>query len=202
MVEHASSTRATRGPRRVFSILGTLSVALVWGASAIAQPETKPAEGQQATLSIVEEAASIPSEEKKSRAEAMLAEARDAMKRADQLLAQAQQGKDVVQLNCVQQNHTQIKGLLKIADQSAVRMYEALAKAADQQVNREYTKILVAHRKILKLKAELEQCVGKVQVYEGETSVTVRSDPGDVEDPTDDPIPPPGPSVPPIASPF
>ncbi|MBI4814685.1 MAG: hypothetical protein HY791_00420 [Deltaproteobacteria bacterium] len=151
----------------------------------------------------MEEAASIPTDEKKARAEAMLAEIRATEKRADELLAQAQAGKDVVQLNCVQQNSTQIKGLGKIAEQAALRLFEAIAKGAEPRaINHEYTKVLVAHRKIQKLKAELEQCVGKVQVYEGETSVTVRSEPDDTEDPTEDPGPPPGPAVPPIASPF
>ena len=174
-------------------------VALLGAGIALAQ-DAKPK--QESNLSIVEEAAAVPNEEKKTRAEVMLVEIRDAARRSDELLRQAQEGKDVVQLNCVQQHHTQISGLMKIADQAALRMYEALSKNEATKVNHEYTKIIVAHRKIMKLKAELEQCVGKVQAYEGETSVTVRAEPGDEIDPTDDLIPPPGPSVPPIASPF
>lgn len=147
----------------------------------------------------------IPIDEKKSRTEAMLVDQRQALARASEILAEARSSKDIVQLNCVNEKLTQIKGLLKISEQASLEMYEAIANNASDLINHEYTKIVVAHQKSQILKAEAEQCVGESSVYAGDTSVEVLLE-GDgggfAGDPTTASAPPPGPAVPPVASTF
>lgn len=147
------------------------------------------------------DAAKIPVEEKQSKVEGMLAEQRKILARVTNLLKEARAAKDIVQLNCVNEKLTQIKGLLKISENASVKMYEAIANAQDDVINHEFTKITVAHQRGVSLGAEAEQCVGEIAVYTGQTEVSVEID----EDVTEyDPTEPPGsvlpPVVPPVAS--
>jgi hypothetical protein len=80
-------------------------------------------------------------------------------------------------------------------------MYEALASNQDDVVNHEFTKMAVAHQKVLILRAEADQCVGESTIYAGETEVEVEVAPEIREgDPTETEPPPIAPGVPPVAS--
>lgn len=145
----------------------------------------------------------MSTKDKKLRAAKMLEDARAVLKRADDLQAQARGAKDIVQLNCVEEKRTQIQGLTKISEQASTRMEAAIAQSSNSKVNHEFTKMLVAGRKIGNLKAELEQCVGKLAVHAGDTQVEIVDQPtADTFDPTEAPAPTLGPAVPPIASSF
>jgi hypothetical protein len=151
--------------------------------------------------STLAESAQLSNEEKKKRTEQMLTEMRSALQRATDILGEARGAKDVVQLNCVNDKLAQIKGLLKIGEQSSVRMYEAIAEAADDVVNHEFTKLAVAHQKTLILRSEADQCVGETTIYTGDTEVEVEIDPTIQQgDPTATPFPEVSPETPEIAS--
>lgn len=150
---------------------------------------------------IAADAAKLPKEEKKRRAEQMLVDMREALTRANEILVDARAGKDIVQLNCVNAKLTQIKGLLKISEQASVRMYDAMASTQDDLVNHEFTKMAVAHQKVMVLRAQADQCVGESTIYAGDTEVQVEVDPNiSGGDPTESEPPPAEPATPPVAS--
>jgi hypothetical protein len=171
------------------------------------KPENKPTEtkapAQEAPTSGMEigEVSKISNEEKQTRSEKALAEERDAMRRVTEILSTARQSKDIVQLNCVNEKLTQIKGLLRISEDASSRMYDAIGAGTKDVIDHEFTKIAVAHQKCLTLRAEAEQCVGEFSVYTGETEITVEVPPGE-ENPTNPTQQPPGPEVPPFGSRF
>jgi hypothetical protein len=151
----------------------------------------------------VANAQQLSTPEKQARSEKMLGEMRDGLRRVTEILGEARASKDIVQLNCVNEKLTQVKGLLRISEDASVKMYDAVASATQDVINHEFTKISVAHQKTVILRAEAEQCVGELSVYTGETEVTVEIDP-DISDrdPTEPDSPPIGPEVPPVASGF
>jgi hypothetical protein len=172
-----------------------------------AQEETEKPPREDATRSDAPysiggvDAASVPTAEKQAKVEVMLAEQRQIMGRASELLKEARAAKDIVQLNCINEKLTQIKGLLKISENASVQMYEAISRDEEDIINHEFTKITVAHQRCVTLGAEAEQCVGEIAVYTGQTEVNVEVDEdiGD-DDPTEPPPVGPAPIVPPFAS--
>lgn len=149
------------------------------------------------------DASKISDADKKTRAESMIGDARKSLARGVELLSDARNAKDIVQLNCVNEKLTQIKGLLRLSEKASVAMYDAMAKGAQDVVDHEYTKIAVAHQKTQLLRTEAEQCVGELSVYTGDTDVQVEiSDDIPQSDPTQPIVPPPGPDTPPVASAF
>lgn len=145
----------------------------------------------------------LSDEEKRSKAEGMLQDGRAALSRGSTVLAEARAAKDVVQLNCVNEKLTQIKGLLKLSEDASVRMYDGMAGGLGDVVNHEFTKMSVAHQKIGVLRAELDQCVGESSVYTGETEVdVVVDDEGQQADPTKTRPPQAAPEMPPVSSTF
>lgn len=149
------------------------------------------------------DAARVPVKEKQERVDVMLAEQRLSLKRGTELLQEAREANDIVQLNCVNEKLTQIKGLLKLTENASRAMYDAIGAADDPTVNHEYTKIFVATQRSRDLRAEAEQCVGERSVYSGETEVEVEID-SDISprDPTIPLPPPPGPQTPAVGSEF
>lgn len=183
-----------------------LVVCLLSGAAAFAQeepagPPPAPPLGEAFRLGEVD-ASKLSIVDKRTRSEEMLAEERSALGRGTELLQEARAAKDIVQMNCVSEKLTQIKGLLKLTEQASVRMYEAIASYTEDVINHEFTTIWVAHQKSMLLKSEAEQCVGELSVFTGDTEVEVLVDGTDDHDPTEPEPPPPGPAVPPVASGF
>ena len=149
------------------------------------------------------DASKVPTKEKKSSTERMLVEQRSSVARGTDLLAEARGKNDIIQLNCVNEKLTQLKGLLKLSEQASLAMYEAIAAGSQDEINHQYTKIVVAHQKSGSLKAEAEQCVGELSVYSGQTEVEVEIDATiTAQDPTLPILPPPGPAVSAPASDF
>ena len=149
------------------------------------------------------DASKVPTDEKQATAESMLAEQRASVARGTELLTEARGKNDILQLNCVNEKLTQLKGLLKLSEGSSAAMYEGIATGTQDEINHEYTKIVVAHQKSTSLKAEAEQCVGAISVFSGQTEVEVEID-SDIpqQDPTLPILPPPGPVVSTPASEF
>jgi len=86
--------------------------------------------------------------------------------------------KDVVKLNCVNEKLTQVKGLLKVAEQADVALHEAVANR-DPGADAEYSKIAIARSKIGVLKGEADQCIGQLAyVVDERTTVEVQQPDG------------------------
>ncbi len=194
------------GPMRRAAIFVGLSALLMVPASAWTQEEDPKPDNSPPPVSYGPiggiDAAAVPNEEKTSRVEGMLAEQRKILGRVTNLLKEARAAKDIVQLNCINEKLTQIKGLLKISESASVHMYEAISSNQADIINHEFTKITVAHQRCVTLGAEAEQCVGEIAVYTGQTEVEVEVDENvPEEDPTQPPPVGPAPIIPPVASP-
>lgn len=128
---------------------------------------------------------------------------RSALKDVLQKLEEARNSKDVVKLNCVNEKLTQIKGLLRISEQSDVALQEAVARKETGTAEHEFTKVTIARSKVDQLRAEAEQCIGQL-AFQTDENLSVEVDipdglpPGD---PTQMPTPPSIDTRPPPASP-
>ena len=118
-------------------------------------------------------------------------------------LEDARNEKDIVKLNCVNEKLTQIKGLLKVSEQSDIALQEAAARK-DEATESEYQKITIAKVKIEQLRAEAEECIGQLAfVVDEKTTVEVETPKDLPEREQTDRSPPPPPVVrPPPASRF
>jgi hypothetical protein len=87
---------------------------------------------------------------------------------------EARKERDLVKLNCVNEKLTQIKALLRIAEQSQIALQEAVARAIEDGAQHEYAKIEIARQRVTELRAESEQCIGQLAyVVDEKTVVTV-----------------------------
>lgn len=148
-------------------------------------------------------ASSLTNEEKKLNTETMLSKQRIGLSLVTDLTADARARKDIVQLNCVNTKRTQVKGLLKLSQQAASKMYEGMASGEEDVVNHEYTKVAVASQRSQLTVTEAKQCVGEEAIFAGDTTVDVEIDPNiPIDDPTQPAAAPLGPAAPPVASQF
>jgi hypothetical protein len=102
-----------------------------------------------------------------------VARMRAALKQVLGRVEEARSEKDVVKLNCVNEKLTQIKGLLKVAEQSDVALNEALS-AKQPGADAEFAKVNIARGKVDGLKADAEQCIGQLAyIIDEKTTVDV-----------------------------
>jgi hypothetical protein len=98
---------------------------------------------------------------------------------------EARNEKDVVKLNCVNEKLTQIKALLKVAEQADIALHEAVANK-DPMAESEFAKIAIARSKVEGLRADSEQCIGQLAyIVDEKTTVEVQQPsnlPGDRSD--------------------
>jgi len=91
---------------------------------------------------------------------------------------EARSEKDVVKLNCVNEKLTQVKGLIKVAEQADIALHEALA-AKDPAGDAEFTKIGIAKSKVDALKGDADQCIGQLAyIVDEKTTVEVQAPQG------------------------
>lgn len=104
------------------------------------------------------------------------------------LLEEARKEKDIVKINCINENLTAIKALLKIAEQADVSLQEAIVKKDELVSRHELEKIEIAYQKAKSLNQEANACAGKISMAPGETKVEVE-EPKDIteRDPTEQP---------------
>ena len=93
-----------------------------------------------------------------------VARMKTALKQVLGRVEEARNEKDVVKLNCVNEKLTQIKALLKVAEQADVALHEAIANR-DAGADSEFSKIAIARTKVDGLRAESEQCIGAARVH-------------------------------------
>ena len=109
-----------------------------------------------------EKASDVPDAQKLSRSSAAVSQMRATLKVVLGKLEEARNTKDVVKLNCVNEKLTQVKGLLRISEQSDVALQEAVAKKDQSTADHEYTKVTIAQTKVEQLRSEAEQCIGQL----------------------------------------
>jgi hypothetical protein len=183
--------------------LTLLSLCLLAASTVLAQ--TTPTAPNPAALPPApqEKASDVPDSQKLSRSSAAVSQMRDTLKVVLAKLEEARNTKDVVKLNCVNEKLTQVKGLLRISEQSDVALQEAVAKKDEPTADHEYTKVTIAQSKVETLRSEAEQCIGQLAFRTDENmsvEVLVPTDlPGG--DPSNPPAPLPTTISPPPASP-
>lgn len=108
------------------------------------------------------DASKVPDAEKVKTSADSVGRMRSALKDVLQKLEEARNTKDVVKLNCVNEKLTQIKGLLRISEQSDVALQESVARKETATAEHEFTKVTIARSKVDQLRAEAEQCIGQL----------------------------------------
>jgi hypothetical protein len=145
---------------------------------AAAQAGTPPSQGATATAQAGAGGKSAPvkgltDQEKIEKASEHVVKMKASMKAVLRRVEDARNEKDVVKLNCVNEKLTQVKGLLKVAEQADVALSEAIARK-DESADTEFQKISMARTKIEQLRGEADQCIGQLAyVVDSETSVEV-----------------------------
>ena len=91
-------------------------------------------------------------------------------------LADARKGKDIIQLNCVNEKLSAISGLVKISEEAEKGLKEAIAKRDAELKQHEYSKVVLAGKRVSELRLEVEGCVGEMSRYTGNTEVVVATD--------------------------
>jgi hypothetical protein len=181
--------------------LGLLAALLLIGAGVSRAQQAKPPTPPGTTL---ERAADVPDAEKLKRSSAAVSRMRSVLTEVLGRLEEARATKDVVKLNCVNEKLTQVKGLLRISEQSDVALQEAVVKKDATAAEHEYSKVSIAKNKVEQLRSEAEQCIGQLAFRTDENlTVEVEVPSGlPTEDPTNPPPPPPPTNRPPPASPI
>lgn len=132
--------------------------------------------------------------EKQERSTKEIEKMRATLRQALERQKAARERKDILQVNCVADKLSAIKGLLKISEEASTNLMEAVAKADDELINHEFTKISIAAVRVENFRVEVEGCVGEASQYIGETVVEASIDPGIREDDptqaTEPPLPP------------
>lgn len=91
-------------------------------------------------------------------------------------LDSARKGKDIIKLNCVNEKLTAINGLVKISEEAEVALKEAIAKRDAEGKQHEFTKVLLADKRVAQLRLEVEGCVGEMSKFTGNTDIVVVTD--------------------------
>ncbi len=123
-------------------------------------------------------AAGVPDAEKLEKSAESINRMKSALKAVLTRVEEARNEKDVVKLNCVNEKLTQIKGLLKVAEQSDIALHEAIANK-DAAADSEFAKIGIARGKVDGLKSDADQCIGQLAyIVDEKTTVEVQQPAG------------------------
>jgi hypothetical protein len=102
-----------------------------------------------------------PDQEKLEAAADNIARMKTALKLVLGRAEQARNEKDVVKLNCVNEKLTQIKALLKVAEQADIALHESLSARAGAG-EAEFSKVAITRTKVDRLRREAEECIGQL----------------------------------------
>ena len=187
----------SRGMRPSVRLQIVAGLLLLGAGLARAQAPSKP------STTTLERAADVPDAEKIKRSAAAVSRMRTVLTEVLGRLEEARATKDVVKLNCVNEKLTQVKGLLRISEQSDVALQEAVVRKDTTAAEHEYSKVSIAKTKVDQLGNESQQCIGQL-AFRTDENLTVEVEvPGGLptEDPTNPPRPEPPTNRPPPASP-
>ncbi|MHB1846575.1 MAG: hypothetical protein ACYCWW_17265 [Deltaproteobacteria bacterium] len=182
-----------------------LTVALGFSAE-VARAQPAPAEAPVANGGLrveSEEVEHLTDKEKLSRGSDAVQAMQETLAQVLKRVEEARRERDLVKLNCVNEKLTQVKALLRIAEQSYIALQEAVAKSAEGDARHEYAKIGIAKQRVTELRAEAEQCIGQLAyVVDEKTIVTVETPEGLPDVTTNPPVAPPVVFNPPVLSPL
>ncbi|MBI5498279.1 MAG: FecR domain-containing protein [Deltaproteobacteria bacterium] len=143
--------------------------------------ETPPKEGaapkEEAGLKVRDDISKLTPQEMGRKAEAALTEMRNSLRTAVELVGQARKQKDIVRLNCLNERVTQMKGVLKVAEDANVALQEASGGGDLDSVRSQYTKIAKAQERVGQLRVQAQNCVGVESYYGGDTEVVTEINP-------------------------
>ena len=138
----------------------------------------------QAPAPATGKAEAVPDRDKPKRAAESILSMRATLRQVGARAEDARNEKDVVKLNCVNEKLAQMKGLLKVAEQSEVALKEAVANYPPA-ASAEFTKIGIAKSKIDGLSGESQQCIGQLAyIVDEKTTVEVQQPTGQAEQET------------------
>ena len=95
------------------------------------------------------------------------------LKKTNKRLGKARENKDVIQINCVNEKLSTMKGLLRIGEQGLQSAEEAAGQRNKDLLNHELAKIKIAAMRVENLSLEVEGCVGETSAYLGSTVADV-----------------------------
>ncbi|HET8540347.1 MAG TPA: hypothetical protein VFL83_10795 [Anaeromyxobacter sp.] len=122
--------------------------------------------------------ARTPDQEKLEAAADNIARMKTALKTVLARAEQARNEKDVVKLNCVNEKLTQIKALLKVAEQADIALHESLASRQGAG-EAEFSKVAITRTKVDRLRREAEECIGQLAyMVDEKTTVEVEQPSG------------------------
>ncbi|MCA9538064.1 MAG: hypothetical protein KC620_04215 [Myxococcales bacterium] len=149
--------------------------------SLVALGVTGPAAGQGLDRAYAD-AEALPTPVKIEQANREVAAMRGTLSVANERLATAKENRDIIQVNCVNEKLTAIKGLLRISEQAFTSLGEAAAQKDAELINHEYTKISIAALRVESFRVEVEACIGEASQYTGETQIDLSVSPDIRED--------------------
>jgi len=160
-----------------------------------------------APVTVGGKADSAAAAERNKRAAEAITSMRGSLRQVTTRVEEARNEKDVVKLNCVNEKLAQIKGLLKVAEQSETALKDSVA-GNDAAANAESAKIGIAKGKVDGLASDAQQCIGQLAyIVDEKTTVDVQQPSNQPERETSGryraPPPPAAPVVlrPPVVSP-
>ncbi len=162
-----------------------------------------PALGQQSPPQVeLIRPSGLPDAQKLEKADQHIEHMKRIVKQVLVRLEDARNEKDIVKLNCLNEKLTQVKGLLRVAEQADIALQEAAARK-DESTEAEYTRISIATAKTDQLRTEAEECIGQLAfVVDQKTTVQVEQPILPESDVTRGQPPPPPVVRSPAASPF
>jgi hypothetical protein len=136
--------------------------------------------------------------EKPRRAAESVQAMRAALRQVTSKAEDARNEKDVVKLNCVNEKLAQMKGLLKVAEQSEAAIKEAAVRK-DPSLNAEFAKVSIARSKTEGLQSDAQQCIGQLAyIVDEKTTVEVQQPAGQPDRETSGRLQPPPSATPPV----
>jgi hypothetical protein len=118
--------------------------------------------------------AGLSDAEKAQRASDHLSRMKAALSAVLYRIEEARSEKDVVKLNCVNEKLTQIKGLLKVAEQADIALHESIANR-DDGADAELSKIGITRTKVETLRGDADRCLGQLAyIVDEKTTVEVQ----------------------------
>lgn len=195
------STRAHRWAGSPVAVAVLLAAVTVFAEDAT--PPKVAAEAVPAETPPAARPSGMSAEEQQAQSTKFLVEMRATETHVAKLAERARNDKDLIKLNCLNDKLLQIKGNLRIAEQTSQLLSVAAARGDAAARDHEFSKITITYQKVSVLGQEAEGCVGEEVAYVGEARVTVEIDPNvaGAGDPTEQ-EPEPLPTIrPPVASP-
>ncbi len=147
-------------------------------------PAPAPAPGSDVTLP-GEKKVDLSPREMSTKADELIKEMEATHRSVLEMQAAAKQAKDVIKLNCVNENLLAVKQLLNIADAAENELDEAIARGDRGEQVHQFGQITIASEKSAGARDEAQGCIGEELHFVGKNDLTVDG-PAVRNDPTDD----------------